>query len=104
MLCKTFAFRQGFFSWSTAKNEAIIINFELHMLLWYFLGKIHYHMRSNPRIVVELDAPLPSTVRQKQMKSKVFRINWGNFWDSGANDKVLCTHKNDFFLGPMNSM
>ena len=25
-----------FFSWSTAKNEAIINNFELHMLLWYF--------------------------------------------------------------------
>src|SRR4029434_6531396 len=44
------------------------------------------------------DAPLPSTVRQKQMKSKVFRINWGNFWDSGANDNVLCTHKNDFFV------
>ena len=33
---KLLHFVKVFLSWSTAKNEAIIINFELHMLLCYF--------------------------------------------------------------------
>ena len=43
-----FAFRQCFFCWSTAKNEAIIIKVSCICSCGIFKSKIHYHMRSNP--------------------------------------------------------